>query len=474
MYYKNLFLIFPFVFLLFSSFLKATMYEDAENNSTEKWTVYDKETIYDKNVTTKILKTIYDDDKKSNVIQIKGKNLTYTFLIGDIKGDKAWKNKDESILTWSMKMKKPYQLMLFVNTKKGIRYLYFSYNVNSKILNNSNYIHVDLNSSSISEEWQTYSFDIASKIKSHDANNSLISINGLSIQGSGLIDDIALSSNKNDFISTIKINKEKKLRISTNDIFKYNFNINWGDGSRDFNVKKNISHLYEKEGVYTISINGDYPHIYNLCSDTQTLLSIEQWGSQKWKSMKESFKDCKDFSTIHTNEAPDLSNVKSMYRMFYNNYKFNTNISSWDVSTINDMSSMFYHAEKFNQDIGAWDLSSVKDTSFMFNNALVFNQDIGHWDVSSVEDMQLMFRSAKKFNQDISLWDVSSVKTMYNMFKGATSFHQNLDNWNTSSIRDNSKLKVKRKIVPTDTPIINNIYNELERLNGPNDTNILP
>jgi len=474
MHYKHLYLIFPFLFLLFSSFLKATIYENAENNSTKNWTVYDKEIIYDKNASLGVIENIYDDDKKSNVIHFKGKKISQTYLIGDIDGVNAWNNKNESIFTWSMKMKKPYQIILFVNTKKGIRYLYFSYNMNSNVLNNSKYIHIDLNSSSVSEEWQTYSFDIASKIKNNEANNSLISINGFSLQGSGLIDDIKLSSNKNDFISTIKINKDKKLRISTNDIFKYNFNINWGDGTRDSNVKKTITHQYEKEGVYTININGDYPHIYKLCSEGQSLLSIEQWSAQKWKSMKESFKECKDFSNINSSEAPDLSKVKSMYRTFYNDYKFNANISSWDVSTINDMSSMFYHAENFNQDIGAWDLSSVKDTSFMFNNALVFNQDIGHWDVSSVEDMQLMFRSAKQFNQDISLWDVSSVKTMYNMFKGATSFHQNLDNWNTSSIRDNSKLKIKRKRISEETPIINNIYNKLELLNGPNETHITP
>ena len=470
MHSKNFYLFLPFIFLIFSSFTNATIYENGENNSTENWTVYDKDKIYDKNSSLKVISNIFDDYRKSNVINIKGTKISHTFLIGDVDGKKAWNNKDESIFSWSMKMKKPYQIILFVNTEKGVRYLYFSYNENSNVLSNSKYIHIDLNKSSVSEEWQTFSFDIASKIKNHEPKNKLISINGFTLQGSGLIDNITLTSNKNDFISTFKINQEKELRISTNDIFKYNFNINWGDGSTDKNIEKTITHKYEEDGLYTVSINGEYPHIYKLCSNNQNLQSIEQWGSQKWRSMKESFKNCKELSTINTEKAPNLSTVKSMYRTFYNAHIFNANISNWDVSTITDMSSMFYHAESFNQDIGAWDLSSVTDTSFMFNYASTFNQDISHWDVSSVEDMQLMFRSAEMFNQDISLWDISSVKKTYNMFKGATNFNQNLDNWDTSSIRDNSKLNIKKKVIPENASVVSDIYNELERLNNFNET----
>jgi len=470
MHSKKFYLFLPFIFLIFSSFTNATIYENGENNTTENWTVYDKDKIYDKNSTHKVIENIFDNNIKSNVINLKGIKNTNTYLIGDIDGKKAWNNKDESIFTWKMKMRTPYQIILFVKTEKGVRYLYFSYNKNSNVLNNSQYMHINLDSININGKWQTLSFDIATKIKSHEPDNRLISINGFSLQGSGLIDDVKLTSNKNDFISTFKIKQEKELQISTNDIFKYNFNINWGDGSTDSNVTKTITHQYEKEGLYTVSINGEYPHIYKLCSNNQNLQSIEQWGSQKWKSMKESFKNCKEFSTINIKKAPNLSNVKSMYRTFYNAHKFNANISNWNVSTITDMSSMFYHAENFNQDIGTWDLSSVKDTSFMFNYASTFNQDISHWDVSSVEDMQLMFRSAEMFNQDISLWDISSVKKTYNMFKGATNFNQNLENWDTSSVRDNSKLNIKKKVIPENASVVSDIYNELERLNNFNET----
>ena len=445
MYLKNLYMLLSIIFL---SFAQATTYENGENNTTSNWTVYDKETIHDKNISTQLIENIFDTHKDSQVIKLKGKGLSYTYLIGDINGSKAWNNQNESMFTWEMKMKDPYQLILFTKTKDGLRYIYFSHDENSNEINSSQYIHVGLDSSITNKSWHKFSFDIAPIVKNSQPTNKLISINGFSLQGLGSIDNIELTSNHNDFISRMKVNQDKNLTISTNEIFKYDFNINWGDGTTNTHVTKSITHHYNREGIYNININGNFPHIYELCSNTQSLLSIEQWGTQKWKSMKESFKNCKDFTSINTVKFPDLSKVKSMYRTFYNAYKFNADISSWDVSHVTDMSAMFYHAEKFNQDISTWDLSSVKDTSFMFNFALAFNQDIGLWDVSSVEDMQLMFRSAKMFNQDISKWDVSSVKTTYNMFKGAIHFNQNLENWNTSSLRDNSYLNGKRNIIP--------------------------
>jgi hypothetical protein len=448
MYFKNLYLL-----LILLSFAQATVYESGENNSTKNWTVYDKDRLYDNNESTKLIENVYDKEKKSHVINFKGENLSYTYLIGDINGSNAWNNTDESIFSWSMKIDKPYQIILFTNTKKGIRYIFFSHNKTPIILNNQQYIHIPLNLPTKENRWESYSFDIASKIKNEERDNQLISINGLSIQATGRISNIQLSSNHNDFIITMRVNRDNNLTIETDDRYKYDFNIHWGDGSVNRDVKQSISHHYEEGGEYTININGIFPHIYQLCSNNQTLLSIEQWGGQKWKSMKEAFINCHEFTTIHTQQAPDLSEVKSMYRMFYNNYNFDADLSSWDVSHIKDMSAMFYHAEKFNHNIGEWNISSVQDTSFMFNYALKFNQDISRWDVSSVKDMQLMFRSAQMFDQNISQWDISSVKKIYNMFKDAKSFNQNLDQWDTSAVRDSAHLKYKKSPPLKATPL---------------------
>ena len=77
---------------------------------------------------------------------------------------------------------------------------------------------------------------------------------------------------------------------------------------------------------------------------------------------------------------------------------------------------MFYNEQKFNADISGWNTSSVTIMSGMFVGAYEFNQPIGNWDVSKVTTMQYMFADARKFDQPIGDWDVSSVYHMGSMF----------------------------------------------------------
>ena len=97
------------------------------------------------------------------------------------------------------------------------------------------------------------------------------------------------------------------------------------------------------------------------------------------------------------------------------------------------MQGMFYQAWKFNQDIGSWDVSAVTDFYGMFMGAKTFNQDIGEWDVSSATKMHSMFRSSEAFNQDIGSWNVSNVDNMANMFE-SSNFNKDLSKWCVSNI----------------------------------------
>ena len=204
---------------------------------------------------------------------------------------------------------------------------------------------------------------------------------------------------------------------------------------------------YISKGVYTIRISGDFPQIYfngphssltsSYPSDSRKLLSIEQWGTTPWRSMRAAFKGC-DNMTISATDRPNLTRVKDMSSMFSEAKAFNQDISNWDVSSVKNMSNMFRYAESFNQDIGNWDVSSVKDMNHMFSGARDFNQDTGNWDVSSVSNMSHMFSFAHSFNQDIGNWDVSSVTNMAYMFHVTSYFNQNIGRWNVSLVTDMS------------------------------------
>lgn len=218
--------------------------------------------------------------------------------------------------------------------------------------------------------------------------------------------------------------------------YKYDFTVDWGDGSTDENVTQAISHTYSSPGTYTVSISGGFPGLEFTQSfaNSRKLMSIEQWGGIQWRTMKNAFNNCSNLVS-NANDQPNLSLVKDMSGMFADADVFNGDLSYWDVSSVTDMSGMFYDARLFNGDISNWDTSSVINMSGMFSSASAFNSDISNWDVSSVKDMSRMFKYAKTFNADLSNWDVSSVTDMFYMFYLAIAFNGDLNNWDVSLLQ---------------------------------------
>ena len=196
---------------------------------------------------------------------------------------------------------------------------------------------------------------------------------------------------------------------------------------------------YPKSGDYTISIYGTFPRIYfddlyeDIGKDRKKLLSIEQWGMVKWRSMEGAFAFCTNM-TLNASDQPNLSNVTDMSRMFTGASAFNGNVGSWDVSNVTNMSELFNAAYSFNQDISNWDVGQVTNMRYLFAVADAFNQDISNWDVSKVVKMHAMFLKAKAFNQNISHWDVGSATNMSAMFSGASAFNQDISHWRVSNV----------------------------------------
>ena len=217
----------------------------------------------------------------------------------------------------------------------------------------------------------------------------------------------------------------------------YNYNIKWGDGTQDNSVVGDINHTYPNVGTYSVEITGDFPRLYfnlNQNSDNQKLITIEQWGSIKWKSMSFAFGGCSNLK-INAIDKPNLSDVVDMSAIFYAT-NINHDIDSWDTSHITNMGGVFAYATKYNQSIENWDTSKVTDMSAMFLGAISFNRHLSFINTSSVTDMGSMFLRATSFNQDLNMWDTSKVTNMSAMFGMATSFNKNIGGWNTSSVTD--------------------------------------
>ncbi len=251
------------------------------------------------------------------------------------------------------------------------------------------------------------------------------------------------------FITTWKTDnpgssEDNQITIPTFPGETYNYSVDWGDGSSSIGVTGDITHTYEIPGTYQVSIVGDFPRIYfnhigeePIERDYGKILTIDQWGDIKWKSMDGAFDGCVNLD-LQASDVPDFSMVKSLQRMFdeCSSLIGNSVIGEWDLSGIENLDAMFRNALLFNQNIGPWNVSNVMFFGRLFDGASAFNQDIGSWDVSKSEGFNATFYGASSFNQDLSGWTFPNAMDLGLMFAHATSFNQNIGNWNVSSVRN--------------------------------------
>jgi len=286
-----------------------------------------------------------------------------------------------------------------------------------------------------------------------------------------IIDFKPIPESDSKFITTWKTDnpgasEDNQITIPTFPGEFYNYSVDWGDGTSDTGVTGDIVHTYDSAGTYSIAITGIFPAIYfanpfnNKPGDDDKILSIDQWGTNQWRSMTDAFSGCDnldmkaydipDFSHgLATNfmfaACPslvgntsmnfwDVSAVTNMNLMFQNATLFNQDISNWDVTSVDGLNGTFFGCTSFNQDISSWNVQNVENFGSVFYEAKSFNQDIGNWNVSKATSMNAMFLGASSFNQDIGNWNVENVTDMVAMFSDATSFDQNLENWNVGQV----------------------------------------
>ena len=172
--------------------------------------------------------------------------------------------------------------------------------------------------------------------------------------------------------------------------------------------------IYDLE-VFPKASNGFNRIRFNDSGDKNKITDIKQWGTVVWSSFEESFDSCSNLLATAT-DAPDLSNVTSLKRMF----RFCT---------------------KVEPDTTNWDVSSVTNMERMFNFASNCNPNVFLWDVSQVTDMDLMFRFATKANPNARNWNVSNVSLMENIFDNISLSVENLtliyQNWSQLNLQQN-------------------------------------
>jgi hypothetical protein len=278
--------------------------------------------------------------------------------------------------------------------------------------------HLQFNSSSQQDQYDTYSFDV---------KRDGVLEQSYSSSGSGDVTAFSVQIKGNEDVLTVA--QEITLSPTTDDGLPSMFFwmntlantvnikvIQWGD-----NPWRSL------EGIFTrvCSRNSGSSPEYLSFSALQNSPNLSQV-----ENVKSFLKEC----NFHDNLSYwDVSKIKSMDQMFVKTTG-TADLSQWDVSSVMSMGAMFAQAQDFNADLSQWDVSSVISMQGMFAQAQDFNADLSQWDVSSVISMQSMFAFASDFDSDISEWIVSSVNNMATMFTEAEQFNQDIRKWDVDQV----------------------------------------
>lgn len=237
---------------------------------------------------------------------------------------------------------------------------------------------------------------------------------------------------------------------------KYNFTVNWGDGSSNLITVYNqaeVTHTYAVAGDYTIQITGTLiGWQFNNTGDRLKILTITQWGALKFLNVDPlgtlvgCFYGCTNLSFSSVSDTPNFKNVTQLTAFLRLGVTSTTTtvdkINKWDVSKVVSFRLMFRDFPLFNGNIGNWNMSRAIDLQQMlyagglgkFTNG--GSDSIKNWDVSNVTDMSILFAFQPLFNIDISSWNVSNVTNFYYMFGNASgnigTFNQNIGGWNVA------------------------------------------
>ncbi len=166
-------------------------YEDAEDGSNQRWSVYDN------NPAGASVNVIYDDIHQSQVIQLQGDATHNGYMIGNWAGRSgAWNERERKYLHWDMRFSEWFMFMVNVQTTDGQRYMYYTPSNHDRGVVNGQYIHHGLSAVSMNGEWHTFSRNLQEDLQDFEPGNKIVSVDGILIRGSGEVDNIVMSQHE--------------------------------------------------------------------------------------------------------------------------------------------------------------------------------------------------------------------------------------------------------------------------------------
>ncbi len=164
--------------------LTTTVYEDAEDGTTDGWLIYDGD------ADGATFSNLYDQERGSRVIQLSGNALADGFML-IYPGLRVWHNAWEPVIQWSMKAKGDFIVYVDIDTTAGHRYLYYT-PTDHNDLGSGEYVHHGIGSDTRLGEWYTFVRDLQADLQQAQPDAVILEVNGFLVRGSCRLDDIQL------------------------------------------------------------------------------------------------------------------------------------------------------------------------------------------------------------------------------------------------------------------------------------------
>ncbi len=227
------------------------VYEDGEEGGVDNWVVYDSYPFGAK------IKNVYDEEKKSRVIEFDGAGVANGYWLKS-KNKKSWKNRELFIFGMDMKFPKDFVFYISVLTDKGQKYLTYT-NMVSENFVYGKYLTIALGEEFKSGKWIRFKRNLQSDLNLF-MKGKILEVEGLMIRGDGRVDNIALMDKDN--FALMKPSDPTNVSVEALDT---SVTIKWEDNTNqkaDYKIYRDgkLIKIYKKRGIYSYTDEGLLPN----------------------------------------------------------------------------------------------------------------------------------------------------------------------------------------------------------------------
>ena len=251
---------------------ESIVYENAEDGSIAKWVVEDGTPA------GATIRVVYDDELKSNVIELKGTGEENSFRLRKSNGE-PWHDTSHFIIKWKQKSDSPFVVYVMVKTTKGDKYITFCNCPKDRVLmRGSMELSFGLGRDADDGTWHQFEENLEERLHQLMPDAKLLSVEGLIVRGSGRFDDIILTDGKDDTTTP-----PAPATASASEISGHSVTLQWDDveGEKGYKIYKNgeeIAVTDENVTTYTdnnVSEETTYTYVIKAFNDAGESEGVE-------------------------------------------------------------------------------------------------------------------------------------------------------------------------------------------------------